>query len=219
MRQDIGRRLFLLAALSHSVARGQNQELPLASSRDAVNFYIVPTDGVSEQGAGVIARALTKETGLSIKSTLWAPSDVENPFPGTDQYPAENYFPMGARIARTLPEASDRTYFIVLTNRDINSKTGNFRFQFSMHHPAANTSVLSYAHLQHNMDGSASSADVVATRIGKMLLRIVGEMRLGWKRTSDPGDLMFAPIMSIEDVDRMNLTHTIKRRGTASPTI
>ena len=219
MRQHINRRLLLLALLSHSVARAQNQELPLASSRDTVNFYIIPTDDVSEQVAGQIARALTKETGLWIKSTLWAPSDVENPFPGTNQYPAENYFPMGARVARTLPEASARTYFIVLTNRDINSKTGNFRFQFSMHSPGANTSVLSFARLQHNMDGSPSSTEVVATRIGKMLLRIVGEMRLGWKRTSDPSDLMFAPIMSIEDIDRMDLVHTIKRRGTGSPTI
>jgi predicted Zn-dependent protease len=167
----------------------------------------------------VIARALTKETGLSIKSTLWSPSDVENPFPGTDQYPAENYFSIGARMARTLPDASARTYFIVLTNRDINPKTGNFRFQFSMHHPAANTSVLSFARLQHNMDGSSSPADVVAARIGKMLLRIVGEMRLGWKRTNDPSDLMYAPIMSVEDVDRMNLVHTFKRRGTVSPAI
>ena len=41
-------------------------------------------------------------------------------------------------------------------------------------------------------------------------LRIVGEMRLGWRRTSDPADLMYAPIMSIDDVDRMSLTRTLQ---------
>ncbi len=46
----------------------------------------------------------------------------------------------------------------------------------------------------------------------KMLLRIVGEMRLGWRRTTDPKDLMYAPIMSIDDIDEMDLTHTVQKR-------
>jgi len=35
---------------------------------------------------------------------------------------------------------------------------------------------------------------VVGERVANMLLCIVGEMRLGWKRTRDPADLMYAPI-------------------------
>jgi predicted Zn-dependent protease len=193
-------------------AKAQNQRLPLASPVDAVNFYIIPTDDVAEQAAGSIARALTTETGLWIKSTMWTPSDITEPLAGTNQFPAEDYFPMGAKAARTLSEVSPRTYFIVLTNRDINSKSRNFRFQYSMHSPMANTSVLSFARLQYTYEGSPASHEVVAERVAKMLLRIIGEMRLGWKRGSDPSDLMYAPIMSIDDIDRMSLTHTIKTR-------
>ncbi|MHB1249090.1 MAG: hypothetical protein ACYCZL_06815 [Polaromonas sp.] len=207
------RRRHLLFAIPLSVtARAQNQDLPLASPVDAVNFYVIPTDDISEEAAGGIARALTKETGLWIKSTLWTPPGNIEPLPGTNQYAGEDYFPLGAKAARMLRETSPRTYFIVLTDRDINSKSRNFRFQYSMHSPMANTSVLSIARLQYNIDGSQASPDVVATRVAKMLLRIVGEMRLGWKRASDPTDLMYAPIMSIEDIDRMSLSHTIQQR-------
>jgi len=204
------RRHLLLAFPVCLTANAQNLDLPLASPVDAVNVYIIPTDGISEEAAGGIARALTKVTGLWIKSTLWMPSDGIVPFAGTNQYPAEDYFPLGARAARMLREVSPRTYYIVLTNRDINSKSQNFRFQYSSHSPMANTSVLSVARLLYTSFGAPASNEVVAERVGKMLLRIVGEMRMGWKRTSDPADLMYAPIMSIDDVDRMSLSHTLQ---------
>ena len=191
------------------VAQKQEQTQPLANPLDAVAFYIIPTDDVAEQAAGTIARALTKDTGLWIKSTVWAPSDVSEPLPGSNQYPAEDYFPVGARLAGTLRDASPNTYFIVLTNRDINSKTRNFRFQYSMHSPTVNTSVLSVARLLYNLDGSRATGTVAAERVTKMLMRIVGEMRLGWKRTSDPKNLMYAPVMSVEDIDRMSLSYTM----------
>lgn len=191
----------------------QNRQ-PFANPLDAVSFYVIPTDDVTEQAAGTIARALTKDTGVWIKSTVWAPSDVSEPFSGTNQYPAEDYFPVGERVGRTLRDTSPNTYFIVLTNRDINSKTRNFRFQYSMHSPTVNTSVLSIARLLYNVDGSNAPGGVVTERIKKMLMRIVGEMRLGWKRTSDPKSLMYAPVMSIDDIDRMSLSYTMQPHKT-----
>lgn len=204
------RRTAIAALFVCAPAAAQNQVQPPAQPLDTVPFYIVPTDDVAEQAAAAIARMLTKETGLWIKATTWAPSDVREPLAGSNQYAAEDYFPIGSRVARTLRDASPRTYFIVLTNRDINARGGNFRFQYSMHSPMANTSVLSFARLLHNVDGSAATGEVAATRVAKMLMRIVGEMRLGWKRTSDATSLMYAPIMSVDDIDRMSLGQTLE---------
>lgn len=59
------RRRYLLLALPLSVcAHAQNQNLPLTNPIDAVHFYVIPTDDISEQAVGNIARALTIETGL-----------------------------------------------------------------------------------------------------------------------------------------------------------
>ena len=204
------RRTALIALAFCSDAIAQNRQQPFASPVDAVSFYIVPTDDIDEQLTAAIARALTKDTGLWIKSALWTPSDVTEPFPGTNQYAAEDYFSVGPRVARTLRDVSPRTYFIILTNRDINSRTQNFRFQYSMHSPMANTSVLSTARYGYNVDGTRATPSVVAERIVKMLVRIIGEMRLGWTRTSNPKSLMYAPIMSVEDIDRMDINFTME---------
>jgi hypothetical protein len=37
-------------------------------------------------------------------------------------------------------------------------------------------------------------------------------MRLGWQRTSDPADLMYAPILSVDDIDGMDLAYTARTR-------
>lgn len=204
------RRHLLLAFPVCLTAHAQNLDLPLASPADAVNVYIIPTDSISVDTVGELARALSKVTGLWIKATTWAPSDGIEPFPGTNQYPAEDYLPLGARVGRMLHEVSPRTYYIVLTNRDINSRSRNFRFQYSLHSPMANTSVLSIARLLFTNIGTPATNEVVGARVAKMLLRTVGEMRMGWKRTSDPIDVMYAPIMSIDDIDHMDLTHSLQ---------
>lgn len=202
--------LFLLALCL--VARAQGQDLPVASLVDKVHVYIIPTDGIAEQAAGRMARGVSAETGLTVRSTLWAPSGKLEPFAGTNQYAAEDFLPLAARIARTLNDVSPRTYYIVLTNRDINSSDRNFRFQFAHHNPMANTSVLSIARLLHNTDGTAATPQVAGMRIGKMLTRIVGETRMGWKRSGDQKDIMYAPIMSTDDIDRMDLAGSLQAR-------
>ena len=206
------RRTSLLALAANAFAVAQAQPLVPSSPIDGVGLYVIPTDGVPEQFAAAVARALTKDTGLWVKSSMKVPSDNVEPFAGTNQYPADDYLPFGIRVSKQLQDTTARTYFIVVTDRDINSRSQNFRFQYSFHNPMARTSVLSVARLFYEKDGSAAPDDVVALRVQKMLLRIVGEMRFGWKRTNDPTDLMYAPIMSIEDIDRMSLVHTIQQR-------
>ena len=200
------------AAACPLVARAQVDRVVPSSVVDAVALYVIPTDGIDEQGAANVARALTKFTGLWVKSSLWVPSGVKEPFAGTNQYPAEDYLPLGVYLSKQLPDAGPRSYFIVLTDRDINSRAQNFRAQFSFHRPMARTSVLSLARLQHDGDGTPSRAEVVAERVQKMLLRIVGEMKLGWQRSNDPTDLMYAPITSVDDIDRLSLERGVRMR-------
>lgn len=193
-------------------ARAQNQDLPQAQMAQAVHVYIIPTDGISEQAAGRMARGVSGETGLTVRSTMWAPSGNLKPFAGTTQYAAEDLMALSARIAPSLHDVSPRTYYIVLTNRDINSSDRTFRFVFAHHNPTANTSVLSIARLLPNRDGSMATPQVAGMRIGKMLTRIAGEMRLGWKRSVEQQDIMYAPLMSTDDIDRIDLERSLRAR-------
>jgi predicted Zn-dependent protease len=201
-------------AASSLTASAQVERVVPSSVVDAVALYVIPTDGIDEQAAATVARGLTKDTGLWVKSSLWTPSGIKEPLPGTNQYPAEDYLPLGIALSKRLSDAGPRTYFIVLTERDINARPQNFRFQYSFHQPMARASVLSIARLQHDKDGTPSRSEVIAARVQKMLLRIVGEMKFGWQRSNDPADLMYSPIMSIEDIDRMSLDRSVQIRGT-----
>jgi predicted Zn-dependent protease len=133
-----------------------------------------------------------------------------SPLPGTNQYAADDFFAKVLPRAKALPEASPRTYYVILTTHDINSRSQNFRFQFSSHSPMLNASVVSLARLLTYSNGNAILDDAAAARLYKMTKRAVGEMRLGWKRSADTQDLMYAPIMSIEDLDRIGLEHMPK---------
>jgi len=206
------RRTVLSLALLPASALSQPERLLPSSPVDGVSLYVIPTDGFPEQLAAGIARALTKDTGLWVKSSLLIPSGVNDPLAGTNQYPAEDYLPFGLSAAKQLRDSNARTYFIVLTDRDINSRVQNFRFLYSFHNAMARTSVLSVARLVYDKDGSVASVDVIGARTQKMLMRIVGEMKLGWKRTTDPSDLMFTPVMSIDDIDRMSIMHSVQSR-------
>ena len=93
------RKLLVVATLfSWSLAHAQNWP-PQSSVIDNVNLYVLPTDGVPEQTAANIARALTIETGLWVKSSTWLPSGNIEPFAGTNQYPAEDYIALAAPVS------------------------------------------------------------------------------------------------------------------------
>lgn len=204
--------LSVLVAFAAPWALAQKQPVPGASVVDSVSLYVLPTDNVAEQAVAQLAQALSQDTGLWVKASPWVPPGPLVPLPGGLQFAGEDYLALGSAVAKRLQDAGPRTYFIVLTDRDINARSQNFRFQFSMHSPMQRTSVLSMARLLYAKDGSPAPGEVVGARVQKMLIRIVGEMRLGWQRTSDPADLMYAPILSVDDIDGMDVVSSVRAR-------
>lgn len=193
--------LFCLGACAHQQATVEQAALP------PVDVYLLPMSNFPEQWSGQMAQLLARETGLRVKSSLrFAPLDLA-PMPETHQYAAEDILAQSLQVARGLPGVSPNTYFMVLTMSDINTRSRSFRFQFSFHDKGKNASVLSAARML-NFQGAEPSIDARAMqRFHKMTKRAIGEMKLGWVRTLDRQDLMFAPIMSIQDIDAMGLTH------------
>ncbi|HBZ06794.1 MAG TPA: hypothetical protein DEP03_10590, partial [Massilia sp.] len=94
--------------------------------------------------------------------------------------------------------------------------TGQFRFQFSTHSPNLNCSVLSMARLVELEDGKPRLTVRTGERTIKLAKRAVGELHLGWRRSADPEDLIYAPLMSVEDLDRIGNEHR-ERAEPAAP--
>ncbi|WFP50151.1 hypothetical protein PL263_18910 [Methylomonas sp. EFPC3] len=176
-----------------------------AEKTGPVDVYLLPLDDFSADYAAQMAKTLTKEFGIRVKATLPLGSLRLHAFPGTQQYAAQDIFEQAGTVMRRLPEGGKHTHFVFLTNRDINARDRNFRFQFSFHDRDCRCSVVSAARM--HQPGDTATSPAVETRFLKMTKRAIGEMDLGWTRSTDIKDLMYSPIMSLDDLDALGNRH------------
>jgi predicted Zn-dependent protease len=199
------RRRQLLALLPFlflaSTSRGESAPL------DAVAVYLVPLDDFPEALSSTLARSLQQSMGFRVKASLRLPPLRIDTLPGTNQLGAEILLQEAARASARLPEATPATYRVFLTLRDINLASANFRFVFSSHNKSLNCSVVSLARMLEYVNGKPSLGNLSTLRLLKMTKRAIGEMYLGWTRSTDPNDVMYSPLMSLQDLDRIGLDH------------
>jgi hypothetical protein len=180
---------------------------------DSVAVYLVPLDDFPEGLAEALAKSLQQETGIRIKASLRLPPLRINTLPGTNQLIAEDALAQGAQASARLPEVVPTTWRVLLTTKDINASSGNFRFQFSMHSKALNCSIVSLARLLDYVGDKPTLSQQSLVRLTKLIKRAIGEFCLGWTRSADPKDIMYAPLMSLDDLDRMGNDHAAEQDG------
>jgi len=210
------RRHLMLSALA---LLGSGAAFALKGGGDAVSVYVVPLDDMPEALAATVAQSLARQLGIRVRAAMRLPPLRVPVLPGTDQLAAEPLLERAARASARLPGLAPTTYRLFLTTRDINAQSGAFRFQFSMHSPNLRCSVVSMARLFEYQNGERRLTDLVGERTVKLAARAVGELHLGWKRSADPDDLMYAPLMGLEDLDRIGNEHREEREpaGPAAP--
>jgi predicted Zn-dependent protease len=179
-----------------------------APSLDTVDVYIVPLEDFPEGAAAVVAKALSGDMKLWVKATLRIGALDVPVLPGTNQFVSEAIIEKSQSVLKRLPESSDKTYFLLLTTQDINSRAGGTRFQFSTHNKVLNTSVISMARMMDYVNGQPVLDEKVSVRLYKMVKRAIGEMHLGWKRSTNIEDIMYSPIMGVQDLDQIGMNHT-----------
>jgi predicted Zn-dependent protease len=201
----IRRRQLLLAVPLLAWARVASAQVhPL----DAIPVYLVPLDDFPEDLAEALAKSLHQDLKVRIKASLRLPPLRINKLPGTEQLIAEEVLLQGNQASARLPNATSTTYRVFLTLRDINSRSANFRFQFSSHNRTLNSSVISMARLVEYVDERPRMTQRSVSRLLKLTKRAIGEMYLGWSRSPDPNDIMFAPLMGLDDLDRLGNDHS-----------
>jgi len=176
-------------------------------SQHPVRVYIVPLNDFPEQIAEEVARFLTEELKFPVQSTLRLGDLGIAPMPGTQQLSADQILEETASTIRRFPGSGPKTYYLLLTGYDINAASRRTRFVFSWHHPASNSSVLSVGRLLEFQGNQPKIDSRFYDRVFKMSKRAIGELHLGWKRSNDPTDVMYSPIMSLDDLDRLSLRH------------
>ena len=174
---------------------------------DAVPVYLVPLNDFPEELAAVLAKSLQANMGFRVKASLQLPPLVIATTPGTAQLVSDDILLQASKASARLPEATATTYRIFLTIKDINARSANLRFQFSAHNKTLNCSVISLARLLEFAGERPVLTERSISRLQKMTKRAIGEMYLGWKRSLDPSDIMYSPLMSLDELDKLGLDH------------
>ncbi len=214
------RRILLLLAclLSLNLARAQTPATVAPVAPEPVAVYLIPTENFPPLLAGNMAAMLGRDTGLTVRTSAALPLEGLAPLPNGGQYASEDFFEKVMPLAQTLSGVTPQTFFVVLTTRDLNTRSQNALYYFSMRAADRNMSVVSMARLLNYQDGLLMLDVTAATRIYKMSKRAIGEAQLGWQRNNDPDDLMFGQVSSIAALDRIGLEHKgVKRAVTPVP--
>ena len=191
----------LATACTIAAVRAKEEEHPL----DKVAAYVVPLDDCPEEMGAALAKILQADLKIRVRGGSRLPPLEIPTLPGTEQAISEELLARAA--AASAAWTGPDTYRLFLTMRDINSRSANFRFSFSTHAPALNCSVVSLARLLEYDRGPPYMSERSALRQPKMAKRATAEMLLGWRRSVDPTDVMYAPLRGLEDIDRMGLEH------------
>lgn len=169
------------------------------------DVLLLPADDFSEAYAAHLGERLHELTGLTVKTTLAVGLGGLQPFPDSPQYDAQTLVETAAPAIDRLRAQYGAVPVILLTQRDINARERSTRFSFAQHYTGWRVSVISSARLLPGSVFSRASDATIETRLLKFLLRSTGEQVYRLPRNTDIDSVMYAPVMSLSDLDRMGM--------------
>lgn len=182
-------------------------ERAVAADSRPVSVYLVPLDDFDADRAARMAQHFGEEFGLRIESLPPLSARKSLPFSGTRQFAAEEIATVTLAALHDVPDRTPGASYVVLTNRDINSHSRERRFLFGWNDPAQRVAVVSAARLHPDGRERARTEAVLNARLNKLTRRAIGQIRLGWKPSSNLADAMYSPLLGVADIDRLGEAH------------
>ncbi len=168
-----------------------------------VDVFLIPVDDFPFDFAFQVARQLSIDLNLNVRATLAMGAKELTPLPNSTQLAAEDIIEQALRVSLRLPNRRDQSIAIALTTQDMNERSQALRYVFAQHNKTSRTSAISIARLRFSTQPTAITREQVFTRVFKMTKRAIGEQYFQLPRSSDINDIMYAPIMSLDDIDSM----------------
>lgn len=171
------------------------------------DVYLLPVDDFSFEFTDLLARKLSEELKIRVRASLPMGIGDISPLPRNSQLAIEDLIARAHGVGQRLDSTNEKLVVIALTTRDINYRSQSLRFLFASSNKATHTSVISVARMFASTSKVEGTQAQVAFRIYKMVKRTIGEQYFGLPRSADLSDIMYAPIMSLEDIDAMGFDY------------
>lgn len=181
--------------------------VPSSSSLKPVAVYLLPLDDFPFDYASQLARTLSEDLKINVRASLPMGTSDLSPFSDGTQYPAEDIIEKAYKVRVRLSDRAEHSALIVLTMRDINDKSRQLRFLFAQHDKSKQTSVISTARMRYGTPTQPATADMVFLRVYKMTKRTIGDQYMELPRSGNINDVMYSPIMSLDDLDALGIQY------------
>lgn len=188
---------------------------PASDAPDDNDVVLLPADDFPSDLAADLAKIVASDTGLHVRSMLPLGTRDWKPYAGSQQYDPDVVKQLAQPAIAQLKKSYGGTLYVIVTSRDINSSDHNLRFVFAQHYQDQKVSVVSAARMALGERGAVARPDVVKARLRKMLLRTIGIQYYELERSTDLREVMYSPLMSLDDLDAMGLVLKAKGRAPA----
>ncbi len=172
-----------------------------------IDVYLLPVDDFPFDFTDQLARRLSGELNLKVRASLPMGIGDLGELPNSAQLATEDVIARAHEAGSRLPNTNRKFLVIALTTRDINDRSQSLRFLFASNDKMTHTSVISVARMFASTPAVDGTQAQVGLRIYKMVKRAIGEQYFGLPRTANIADIMYAPIMSLEDIDAMGIDY------------
>jgi predicted Zn-dependent protease len=196
--------LFLVVSLVVAACSEPSEQMVEAPTN--YDVVIVPTEEFPPAEATKVATTVASDTGLRIKTVLPLGTRDWKPYPDRPQFDPNALKTLALPAIERLKTNYGGKVYVILTSRDIGPADKSLNFIFARHYPAQKVSVVSTARMRFDQRGNRAPADIIQTRLRKMLLRTIALQYYELQRSADIHDVTYSPLMSVGDLDQMGLT-------------
>ena len=169
------------------------------------DVYIIPLEGLHVDVAASLAKFLSGYFNINVRETAMMPLPREAYDTSRKQYLGNMLYEPIKEYLPNIPSKTTNTIFIAILAGDMYpyGSSWNYTLQLGFDN---NISIVATDRLvPYGITDQNQAQAIYGQRLCKMLVRVILERYYGQARSNDPASLLFSPIMSIDDIDRMIL--------------
>lgn len=173
-------------------------------SNESVGIYLVPVWGTDRELMYYLQNTLQSQHKVRVKTTTEMGLDVQHFDQEHQQYIAEHIITSAADVAKSLIKDGRQTPVIVVVPGDMNSGKFRFRYLFSQHNVEKKISAVSLARINPASFGEQPDRALLSSRALKLVNKALGYHLYSYEPSSDLNNVMYGPIMGLEDLDKVS---------------